>query len=245
MLDRELKTIELSTCFQTHDTYWDQKNFHNLILLRHTWGWKLLINTMFKIKLIEWGIPELSPIITLNSFQIIGLLIVQPQSQAPEVFNHFIHALKEEYQRVTWIIIHSDKKIPLTTHRANPRGTGNVHIKQLFRLLSHHGVNQRMRSSYHLATKSTQKIEAQVTKSLMPLPEFRRRPRNQTLHRGLSKRKISSKKCPDARNTTNKVTTKIERFKTRFTKENVQICINKLRDRQDIPAAIICSRRWA
>jgi hypothetical protein len=39
----------------------------------------------------------------------------------------------------------------------------------------------------------------------MPLLELRRRPRNQTLHRGLSKREISLKNLSDARNTTNKV----------------------------------------
>jgi hypothetical protein len=36
--------------------------FHNSILLGHTWGRKLLINTMLKAKLIERGIPELGPL---------------------------------------------------------------------------------------------------------------------------------------------------------------------------------------
>jgi hypothetical protein len=40
---------------------------------------------MFKIKLIERGIPELSHIVTVNGFQAVGMLIVQPQSQAPKV----------------------------------------------------------------------------------------------------------------------------------------------------------------
>jgi hypothetical protein len=44
------------------------------------WGRKLLINTMLKSKLIERGIPELGSIVTMNSFQAVGLLIVQPQS---------------------------------------------------------------------------------------------------------------------------------------------------------------------
>jgi hypothetical protein len=54
-------------------------SFHNSILLRHTWVRKLLINTMLKAKLIERGIPEFGPIITANSFQAVGMLIVQPQ----------------------------------------------------------------------------------------------------------------------------------------------------------------------
>jgi hypothetical protein len=55
-------------------------------------GNKLLINTMLKAKLIESGIPELDPIVTANSFEAVGMLIVQSQSQAPKVFKHFILA---------------------------------------------------------------------------------------------------------------------------------------------------------
>jgi hypothetical protein len=45
---------------------------------------------MLKEKLIERGIPELGPIITANGFQAVGMLIVQPQSQALKVLNYFI-----------------------------------------------------------------------------------------------------------------------------------------------------------
>jgi hypothetical protein len=45
-------------------------------MLRNTWRRKLLINTMLKAKLIEKGIPKLDPIITVNSFQVVGMLIV-------------------------------------------------------------------------------------------------------------------------------------------------------------------------
>jgi hypothetical protein len=51
---------------------------------------------MFKAKLIKRGIPELSPIVTMNSFQAVGILIVQPQSHTSEVFKHFILAFQEE-----------------------------------------------------------------------------------------------------------------------------------------------------
>jgi hypothetical protein len=101
---------------------------------------------MFKTKLIEWGIPELSPIITLYDFQTIGMLIGQPQSQALKVFKQFILALQEEN--------------PLTTHRANLRGTDSVHMKQLSGLLHHHRVNWRIGCNDHLAmmTRSTNKV---------------------------------------------------------------------------------------
>jgi hypothetical protein len=48
---------------------------------------------MLKVKLIEIGIPKLGPIITVNSFQVVGMLIVQPQSQVSKVLKHFILAL--------------------------------------------------------------------------------------------------------------------------------------------------------
>jgi hypothetical protein len=53
--------------------------FHNTILLRNTWGRELLINTVLKAKLIERGIPELGHIITVNDFQSVRMLIIQPQ----------------------------------------------------------------------------------------------------------------------------------------------------------------------
>jgi hypothetical protein len=34
---------------------------------------------MLKAKLIERGIPELGPIVIVNGFQAVGMLIVQPQ----------------------------------------------------------------------------------------------------------------------------------------------------------------------
>jgi hypothetical protein len=57
---------------------------------------KLLINIMLKAKLIKSGILELGPIITMNGFQAVGMLIVQPQSQSSKVLKHFILAFQEE-----------------------------------------------------------------------------------------------------------------------------------------------------
>jgi hypothetical protein len=48
---------------------------------------KLLINTMLKAKQIKRGIPELGPIVTVYGFQAVGMLIAQPQSQAPKCSN--------------------------------------------------------------------------------------------------------------------------------------------------------------
>jgi hypothetical protein len=73
-------------------------SFHDSILLRNTRDGKLLINPMLKTKLIKRGISELRPIVTVNGFQAVEMLIVQPQSQAPKVLKHFILALKMETQ---------------------------------------------------------------------------------------------------------------------------------------------------
>jgi hypothetical protein len=92
-------------------------------------GGKLPINIMLKVKLIERGISELSPIITVNGFQAIGMLIVQPQSQALKVLKHFIPALQKENPRLMRIIINDDKNITFATHGANPRGSDSVHME--------------------------------------------------------------------------------------------------------------------
>jgi hypothetical protein len=97
--------------------------------LRNTQGRKLLINTMLKIKLIKKAIPELDPIVTVNSFQAVGMLIIQPQSQAPKVLKHFIIAFQEENSRVTRIVINNDKNISLAAHGSNSRGTDSVHME--------------------------------------------------------------------------------------------------------------------
>jgi hypothetical protein len=92
-------------------------------------GGKLLINTMLKAKLIERGIPELGPTITVNGFQAVGMLIVQPQSQALKVLKHFILTFQEENSRVTKIVINDDKNVPLASHVANLRETDSVHME--------------------------------------------------------------------------------------------------------------------
>jgi hypothetical protein len=53
---------------------------------------------MFKAKLIKGGISKLSPIITMNDFQAVGMLIVQPQSQAPKVLKHLSFLSKKKTQ---------------------------------------------------------------------------------------------------------------------------------------------------
>jgi hypothetical protein len=113
----------------SHLNYSAVLSFNDTILLRNTRGEKLLINTMLKAKLIERVIPKLGPIVTVNSFQAVGMLIVQPQSHALKLLKHFILDFQEENLRVTRIVINDDKNIPLAFHGANPRGTDSVHIE--------------------------------------------------------------------------------------------------------------------
>jgi hypothetical protein len=103
--------------------------FHESILLRNVRGGKLLINPILKAKLIKRDIFELSLIVTANGFQAVGMLILQPQSQALKVLKHFILTLQEENPRVTRIIVNDDKNVPLASHGANPRRIDSVHVE--------------------------------------------------------------------------------------------------------------------
>jgi hypothetical protein len=97
--------------------------------LRNARGEKLLINVMLKTKLIKRDISELSLIVTANDFQAVGMIIVQPQSQALKVLKHLILDLQEENLRITRIIVNDHQNIPLATHGANPRMTDSVHME--------------------------------------------------------------------------------------------------------------------
>jgi hypothetical protein len=61
-------------------------------------GRKLLIIIILKAKLIERGITELGPIVSVNGFQAAGMLIVQPQIHALKVLKHFILFSKKKTQ---------------------------------------------------------------------------------------------------------------------------------------------------
>jgi hypothetical protein len=84
---------------------------------------------MLKAKLIKRGITELDPIVTVNCFHAVRMLIVQPKSQCSKVVKHFILTLQEENLRVMRIVISDDKNIPLASHEANLRGTDSVHME--------------------------------------------------------------------------------------------------------------------
>jgi hypothetical protein len=84
---------------------------------------------MLKAKLIKRGIPKLGPIIIVNGFQAVRMLIVQPQNQAPKVLKDFILIFQEENSRVTRIVNYDDKNVPLASHGANSRDTDSVHME--------------------------------------------------------------------------------------------------------------------
>jgi hypothetical protein len=104
-------------------------SFHNSILLKNARGGKQLINAILKAKLIKRGISELSLIVTVNDFQAVGMLIIQPQSQEPKVLKYLIFALQEENSRVTRVVINNDKDMSLVSHVVNLRRIDNVHME--------------------------------------------------------------------------------------------------------------------
>jgi hypothetical protein len=89
----------------------------------------MLINLMLKAKLIKRGISELSPIVTVNGFQAVEMLIVQPQIQELKILKYLIFALQEENSRVTRVVINNNKNVPLASYGANPRRTDSVHME--------------------------------------------------------------------------------------------------------------------
>jgi hypothetical protein len=111
----------------SHLNYSAVLSFHNSIMLRYTWGRILLINTKLKAKLIKRCIHKLGFIVTANSFLAVGMLIVQPQSQALKVFKHFTLTLQKQNPRVMRIVVNDDKNILLASHGANQRGADSVH----------------------------------------------------------------------------------------------------------------------
>jgi hypothetical protein len=84
--------------------------------LRNEWGKKILINPMLKAKLIKRGISELSLIVSVNDFQLVGMLIIQPQSQEPKMLKYLIFTLQEENTRVTIVVVNNDKNVLLAFH---------------------------------------------------------------------------------------------------------------------------------
>jgi hypothetical protein len=84
---------------------------------------------MLEAKLIKRGISKLSPVVTANGFQAVGMLIVQRQRQEPKVLKYLIFALQEENPRVTRVVVNNDKNIPLASHGVNPRRTNSVYME--------------------------------------------------------------------------------------------------------------------
>jgi hypothetical protein len=67
-------------------------------------------------------VDQHSPTVTVNDFQAVEMLIVEPQSQAPKVLKYFILAFQEDEPRIMRIVINGNKNIPLASHGANLEG---------------------------------------------------------------------------------------------------------------------------
>jgi division protein CdvB (Snf7/Vps24/ESCRT-III family) len=73
----------------------------------------------------------------------------------------------------------------------------------------------------------------------MPLSKLGRRLRDQILHRRLSTRKISLTDFASMRDATNTLARRVKNMRIRFVKKQLQISINKLRDRKEIVSQLI------
>jgi predicted phage tail protein len=68
----------------------------------------------------------------------------------------------------------------------------------------------------------------------MPLPELRRRLRDQTPQGRLGRRQISLENISNTRDATNTLARKINNMRIRLAKKHTQISITKLRDRKQV-----------
>jgi hypothetical protein len=68
----------------------------------------------------------------------------------------------------------------------------------------------------------------------MPLPELRRRLRDQAPQRRLGRGKISLENIPNTRDATNTLARKIKNMRIRLVKKHTQVSITKLRDRKQV-----------
>jgi hypothetical protein len=75
---------------------------------------------MLKAKLIKRDISELSPIGTVNDFQAVWMIIVQPQSQELKVLKYLIFALQEKNPRVMRVAVNNEKNVPLALPWSEP-----------------------------------------------------------------------------------------------------------------------------
>jgi hypothetical protein len=156
-------------------------------------------------------------VIADRSYGISVPLVPQPQDKISNKTKRLPFLLKKEHPRISRVVVHHNKDVPLPTHRSHTSWANKVHMEQLAWMLSHHIGERRVIRGYNLGmptrrtnqlflkpqtwqssdqiefTQVRQKVKAQVTQLPMPLPQLTRRTRQETtLHtRRLSK--ISSK----------------------------------------------------
>jgi hypothetical protein len=99
----------------------------------------------------ETGVSEFRAIVIVDrSYGISVPLVPQPQDKILNKTKRLPFLLKKEHPRITRVVIHPNKDIPLPTRRSHTSWANKVHMEQLAWALSHHIDERRVRRGYHL-----------------------------------------------------------------------------------------------
>jgi hypothetical protein len=126
-------------------------SFHNTILGRCIQTKKLVFTTQLMAKGFETRVSEFRAIVIVDcSYGIFVPLVPQPQDKISNTTKCLPFLPKKKHPRISRVVVHHNKDIPLPTCRSHTSWANKVHMDQLAWTLSHHISERRMRRGYHL-----------------------------------------------------------------------------------------------
>jgi hypothetical protein len=113
--------------------------FHNTILGRSIRTRKLVFKTQVMAKGFETRVSEFRAIVTADrSYGISVPLVSQPQDKISNKIKCLPFLIKKEHPRISRLVVHHNKDVPLPTHKSHTSWANRVHMEQLTWTLRHH-----------------------------------------------------------------------------------------------------------
>jgi hypothetical protein len=209
--------------------------------------------TQVTAKGFKTRVSEFCAIVTMDCSYVISMpLVPQPQDKISNKTKCLPLILKKEHTRITRVIIHHNKDIPLPTRGSYTSWANKVHMEQLAWMLSHHIGERRVRRGYHLGmptrrtnqlflklqpwqssdqnefTQARQKVKVQATQLPMPLPQLTRRTSQKTTLNTRRLRKISSKHLTLGNDHTDKIPSRVQNPRTTRPKQHLKTLIQQM-----------------
>jgi hypothetical protein len=181
----------------SHLTQGSVFSFYHTNLGRRIRTRKLVFKTQVMAKGFKTRVSEFRAIVTADrSYGIFVPLVPQPQDKISNKTKRLPFLLKKEHPHMLRVVVHHNKDVPLPTRRSHTSWDNKVYMEQLAWTLSHHIGERQLRRGYHLGmppqrtnqlflklqpwqssdqiefTQARQKVKAQVTQLLMPLPQL-------------------------------------------------------------------------